>query len=402
MKKLFSLSALLLAATLAHGQQFMRIWHEGSNERVALTDMEYSSDGKTITANGKQYTVSTVDSITMVHVITVDYSTSGAVVDMGKAPDVSVTTDGGHVSITSTNTKQELELVLKGTCPDGSLTYTGNYKCKLYLDGLNLTSKRGAAIDIQCGKRIDLILNEGTSNFLSDAAGGLQKAALYCKGHLEVEGSGSLTVEGNAAHAIATKEYLQLKKSTGSITVTKAAKDAMHVGQYFLMSGGKVTISGQASDGIQVETLTLEDGTADPEKENNGKVMIRGGILDIKVTGATCKGIKSPDDMTVNGGDFTIVASGDGTKGISVSGNLLVNEDNATTLMKITASGKTYTDDVTDEDTRCMGIKIAKDFTITAGTINVKVSSATVQRGIKIDGTYTKTGTAVVNANIKN
>ena len=402
MKKLFITSLFLCGVAMSQAQEQIRIWQAGNDTRVTTTEVPFSNEGSTLTIGDQTFETSTIDSITVVHTVTVTYHGEQATVDLGHAPNVTFTTDGAHVSILSTNTKNELEFVLQGESTQGSLTYDGPLKCKFYLNGLKLTSNRGAAIDIQCGKRVDLILVPGTENILADAAGGEQKAALYCKGHLEVEGSGSLTVTGNTKHGIATKEYLQLKKSTGTITVNKAVSDAMHVGQYFLMNGGSLTLSGQGGDGLQVEILTLDDDvTPNPEKEDNGQMFIRGGEIDITVDNVTTKGIKAPKDLTISGGTFNIVANGDGSRGIQVAGNMLVNEDDNTTLIQIRANGTTYEDEETEDESRCMGIKVKGNLTVNAGTIQV-ANKGRYSYGIKVDGTYTKSANATVQANIKN
>lgn len=401
MKKLFITSLLLCSVAMTHAQEQLRIWQAGNDTRVTTTEVPFSDDGSTFTVGDQTFNTSEVDSITVVHTIYVTFAGDTATVDLGHAPDVTTTTDGAHVSILSTNTRHELELVLQGESTQGSLTYDGPLKCKFYLNGLNLTSNRGAAIDIQCGKRVDLILVSGTENVLADAAGGTQKAALYCKGHLEVEGSGSLSVTGNTKHGIATKEYMQLKKSTGTITVNKAVSDAMHVGQYFLMSGGTLTLTGQAGDGLQVETLTLDDDiTPNPDKENNGQMFICGGSISVAAVNIDTKGIKVPGNLTVSGGTFQIVASGDGSKGISVAGNMLVNEDDNTTFMQILATGNIYEAEETEEETRCMGIKVDGNLTVNAGTIRV-ANTGSGSRGIRVHGKYTKAADATVQANIK-
>ena len=402
MRQILFTGLLLCCALASQAQEQIRIWQSGNDTRLTTTEMPFSDDGSTFTVGDLTFDTSTVDSITVVHTVYVTFSGETATVDLGHAPDVVATTDGAHVSIVSTNTKSELEFVLQGESSQGSLTYTGSLKCKFYLNGLNLTSDRGAAIDIQCGKRVDLILVSGTDNYLTDAAGGTQKAALYCKGHLEVEGSGSLTVKGNTRHAIASKEYMQLKKSTGSITVTGAVSDAMHVGQYFLMSGGSLNLTGQGGDGLQVEVVTLSDDiTPDPDKEDNGQMYIKGGTITIEAAANDVKGIKVPGNLTVSGGTFQLVASGNGSKGISVAGNMLVNEDDNTTLMRIRATGGMYEDPETEEESRCMGIKVTGNLTVNAGTIQVS-NTGSGSRGIKIDGTYTKSANATVQANIKN
>ena len=406
MKKTIALGMLLMTSIVASAQQYVRIWENGEDTRLPISEQTarwvYTDNGKNLTINGQQFQTNRIDSITMVHVITVDFSEDNAVVHVGKAPGVTFSQEGANVNIVSTNTQQELEFVLQGSSSKGSLTYTGGYKCKFYLNGLNLTSQQGAALDIQCGKRVDLILNPGTINTLADAPNGTQKAALYCKGHLEVEGSGSLTVTGNCRHAIATKEYLQLKKSTGTITVNKAAGDAIHTGQYFLMNGGHIKITGQNGDGIQVEPVTLDDDiTLDTSKENNGLAFIHGGTIEMTVSGTDVKGIKCEKNMTVTGGTFHIDVTGNGSKGIAVDGNMLINEDTNKTTMTIYAKGAVYVDNTTDEESRCMGIRVRGNLDITAGNISV-YNTGIKSRGIKIDGVYTKTGTAVVLATIKN
>lgn len=399
-KKLLSLLLLLAACTTVSAQEYMRIWQGGDNTKIPLTEVTYANDGASFTADGVTYQTSQVDSITFVHTITVTWDGVQATVEKGNVLGVECAVSGGDVVVTSTNTYNELEFVLQGASTDGSLTYTGSYKCKFYLNGLNLTSQKGAALEILCGKRIDLILNDGTENVLADAPGGEQKGALYCKGHLEVEGSGSLTVTGNARHGICTKEYLELKKSTGSITVNGAVSDGIHAGQYFLMNGGTVTVSGQQGDGIQTEILTLDDDvTPNPEKEYNGQLFINGGTVDVTVAGDDKKGIKSADKMTVTGGTFIIVASGKGSKGISVARHLLINEDNGTTKMQIRATGGVYEDEVTEDESRCMGIKVTQNMAVTAGKIMVS-NTGPKSRGIKVDGIYYR-APGTVSANEK-
>ena len=379
----------------------MRIWQDGENIKVPLSEVTFADNGASFTAEGQTYQTSQVDSITFVHIITVTWNGTQANVEKGNVLGVDYTIDGGDVVITSTNIHNELEFVLQGSSTNGSLTYNGTYKCKFYLNGLNLTSQKGAALEILCGKRIDLILNEGTDNVLVDAPNGSQKAALYCKGHLEVEGGGSLTVTGKARHGICTKEYLEIKKSTGSITVNGAESDGIHAGQYFLMKGGTVTVSGQKGDGIQTEILTLDDDvTPNPDKEFNGQIFINGGTINVTAAANDKKAIKSADKMTVTGGTFTILASGKGSKGISVARHLLVNEDNNPTVMQIRATGGVYEDEETEEESRCMGIKVNLNMAVTAGKIMVS-NTGSKSRGIKVDGLYYQADGATVSANKK-
>lgn len=403
MKRLIFTGLFLCCAFVSVlAQEQVRIFKNGSSTRFTTSELTFLQDGTAIQVGDSVYAPMEIDSILVVHTVTVTFAGDTALVDLGHAPEVTATTEGANVNILSTNTQHELEFVLQGESSHGSLTYEGPLKCKFYLNGLNLHSTKGAAINIQCGKRIDLILNPGTENVISDAAGGEQKAAFYCKGHLEVEGSGSLTVTGRSKHGIATKEYMQLKRSTGNITVNGAVSDAMHVGQYFQMNGGTVRLYGQGGDGLQVEQVTLDDDiTPDATKEDNGMMFIRGGSLDITAANDDTKAIKVPCDLTVNGGTFTLVASGDGSRGIQVAGNMLVDQAYSTTTMQIRATGTTYEDEETEDESRCMGIKVKGNLTVNAGTIRV-ANTGKYSYGIKVDGVYTKAAGATVQANVKN
>ena len=413
-----ALLSLLLCCTM-QAQEQIRIWQGGntSSSRFTTSELLFSEDGTNLSINDTTFQTSEIDSIMVVHTVTVTYNGAQATVDLGHAPGVTYTTDGAHVNIVSTNTKDELEFVLQGESTQGSLTYTGSLKCKFYLNGLKLTSNKGAAIgadggviDIQCGKRVDLILNDGTENILVDAPNGQQKAALYCKGHVELSGGGSLTVTGKSKHGIATNEYLELKEGTGNITVNGAVSDAMHIEQYFLMKGGTLNLSGMGGDGLQVETKTQTNPNTgleedDPTKENNGMMFIQGGSIQSTVTGSCTEGIKVPYNLYFSGGTIGlkdiangkekyipgILASGLGSKGISVGGDMVVSEEHNTTLIVINATGTDYEDPETDETKRCMGIKVDNNMTVNAGTIRV-YNTGVGTRGIRVKGIYTNNG----------
>ena len=403
MRRLFIMGMSVLYAFAMQAQEQIRVWKEGESKRFRTSELVFSEDGTSFQVNDSTYDCAQIDSITVVHIVTVTFDGDTAYVDLGHAPNVTDTIQGAHVKLISTDTKNELEFVLQGESTHGSLYYDGPLKCRFYLNGLNLTSDQGAAIDIKCGKRVDLILNEGTENFLADAAGGDQKAALYCKGHLEVSGGGALTVSGNAKHGIATKEYMEIKKSTGSITVNKAVSDAMHIGQYFLMNGGTVTLSKQKGDGLQVEILTdiTESGDTipDPDKEDNGQVFIRGGLLTITAEEDLTRGIKAPLDMTVSGGTVRVEARGDGSKGISVTRNMLINQETDNTLIQVYVTGDTYEYDDDDEEYN-VGIRVKGDLTINAGTVQVSTGQHNFGIRLSKNSKYTKSDEAVVNAKL--
>ena len=407
MKKHTSTFILFILLTISmQAQQIMYVCR-GTNytevDIATLGEMPFSNHGSSLTLRGVTYDVATIDSITfekptfvMDGKVVITYNETTASVEVPTTiSGITYTISNADVVVTSTNISDDIEYVIHGSSTNGSLNYIGNYKCKFTFNGLYLTSESGAAINIDCSKRVAMVLSEGTVNTLADAESGSHKAALYCKGHMEFEGAGTLNVTGNYKHAISGKEYIQLKKSTGTINITKSANDGIHAGQYFQMNGGTVNISGTAGDCIQAEK------TSDETDEDNGQMIIKGGKLNLSLASEDVKALKSDDLITISGGDITINVTGNGSKAISTDGDLVINEKNNPTTITITTSGTTYVNSK-GESKYCDGINIEGNMTFSAGTLNVTNIGAE-GRGIKVDqsfivdggnGTYLASGNA--------
>ena len=248
---------------------------------------------------------------------------------------VTWTTSGAHVIITSSTTTTEYTYALSGKSDDGSLVLNGSYKLTLELRGLQLTNASGgAAIDIECGKRIAVVLSDGSNNSLSDAPQGAQKAAFYFKGHPEFKGSGTLNVTGRLKHAIAAKEYIELKKTTGHINILGAVGDGIHCGKgkpdgennFFLMNGGTVDIAGVGDDGIDTDdygairinggALAVNVGDGVTALKADSIVSITGGVVSLSVDGDGSEGVCAHHSVEVSGGELSIVVTGNGSKAI--------------------------------------------------------------------------------------
>ena len=286
-------------------------------------DMTYSDNGQTLTISGKAFTLSEITQMTVdntkveANTVSVTYDgTSAAVIIAGNvAPYVTATVNGAHVSISQTNTAavdgDEITYTLSGISADGSLTLDGSYKCTIQLAGLTLTNPNGAAINIGNKKRIQMSVKKDTENTLTDGASGSQKSCLYSKGQLQLQGKGTLTVNGNTAHAIKSGDYVALKNLT--LVVPKAVKDGISCNKYFLMESGTVTISGTGDDGIQCdfeEDDNVTGVTTDHEDENSGNVYIESGSLTITTTANGTKCVKADSTIYVNGGTLVMNASG--------------------------------------------------------------------------------------------
>ena len=99
-------------------------------------------------------------------VVNVTYNGDNATVDCGSGKVISHVS-GAHVVIDLlTNSVKNVNIVLKGSTNDGSLKVYGEKKFLLTLNGVDITSQRGPAINSQCKKRMFVDIKEGTENSL--------------------------------------------------------------------------------------------------------------------------------------------------------------------------------------------------------------------------------------------
>ncbi len=228
------------------------------------------------------------------------------------------------VDATSDNEDGEIYYSLSGSSDSGCFYLEGSYKCTVELNGLTLTNPDSAAIVIMNGKRIAVSAKKGTTNTLTDGANDVHKGCYHCKGHTKFKGKGTLTVVGNSAHAIYSKEYIEVKNLT--LNITSAVKDAMHCKEYFLMESGTVNIASATDDGIQVEldgdTSTGEitaTSTVDAhEDEDSGNFYMEDGTLTISSFGG--KAIKADGTITQSGGTWSGFSSSDNEENASSTG----------------------------------------------------------------------------------
>lgn len=296
-------------------------------------------------------------------------------------PLLTIEQDGAYVNITSAaTTDPEITYALQGTTTNGAFLLNGIYKCGVVLNGVNITSRRGAAIRINNGKRIDVELVKGTTNNLADCQQGLQDACLHIKGHPEFKGEGTLNITGNTRHAYKSGEYTLLKRSTGAINILAAVGDAMHIGQYFHMRGGQITIGPDVQkDGIQV------DKDSDTTKINNGMVFLDSGIVNINLRSDDVSGIKCDSTFTCNGGNYTITMSGKAAKGIDVTRNAHIFATTSTPEFNLTASGGYLT--VLGEKKKSACFKVDGNLYFHAGKITTQATGDKA-RGLKVNGDY--------------
>ena len=378
MTKRFLLATLIaMAGVLGYAQQTMWI-HTGHVHWAYNTEsvgtMPYSS-ASLLTVLEKGFTLVDVDSVTVANDtfaddnVLVKYNNSVADVYVAGniANHITAEVTGARVAVMQdADVATEYTYTLQGTSNTGCFYHAGAYKMTLVLNGVNLVNPDSAAINIQNSKRIAVQLADGTTNTLADAASNTKKAAFLVKGHAEFAKGGSLTITGNKKHALACNEYMEVKKTVGTITIVSSVADAINVAQYFQMNGGTINIQSCGDDGIQVDA---EDTSI---AEEDGHVLIKGGTLTINGSAAGTKCIKAEGNVDIQGGTLTLKHTGipawdaDDSKikeatGISTDRNLSINGEEAVVNITMTGNG-------------ARGMKCDSTMTATAGTIDINCS----------------------------
>lgn len=377
--KNITLSLLLcLLTSVTWAQKSLMLQHRDGCRDYALVsaidEISFSEDLSqfTIVSGSRSVTIDRSDVVTMEYVTApevfcVTYGDNMTIVhNPYLLQGVTACVTGGDVSVCNENVDEELTFSLTGETASGSFLYNGNYKSTIILDGVTIANPKGPAIDLQCGKRVALELKKGTVNNLSDGFGGDWKAALYCKGHLEVDKAGTLNVTGNSKHAICAKEYIQLKKSSGIINVQGAKGDGIHCQQYFLANGYEVNIKSVDGDGIQAEFCDSETYAEDCP---NGSLWIQGGSFDISCSSSDAAGLKADSDITLNEEKGTLVCrvsmSGAGSKGMKADGNVTILAGS----IDISNSGAVLTEGSDSQTAKC--ISADKSVHLAAGDIQL-------------------------------
>ena len=392
MKRLYILMLLncFIGAVLAQTLELKRGAITTLYDVQQMGEVVVADGTEQITIAGATYNISDIEQLVvtdrMINPLTVDvnFTDTEATLTMSGdlAPYLDIQLNGANVSITADAAlQQEVVYNLTGTSSAGSFTMEGDFKSRIVLNNLSLTSTtlNMPAINILNGKRIDIEIN-GQNSF-ADVAGGSHKGAFFVNGHAEITGDGTLQIKGNSKHAYVSDEYTQIKPEfTGSIDVVGAVNDAFHIDQYLLMQGGKLTMKNVGGDGIDVSL------TNDAADEWNGQVFIEGGIIELDVVADDTKGIKCDADMTISGGTIKGTVSGNGTKGLSIGNDLFINQTTGTTLIDLLVTGTTYAPGM-PEESKCRGIKGKGDFTFDGGKILISATGVK-SKAISIDGNY--------------
>ena len=217
----------------------------------------------------------------------------------------SVTIDGNGASAEGSivTITEEGVYYITGTLDDGQIVVNADKaKVQLVLDNVNISCSASAAIYGMDSDKIFITLVEGSKNTLSDGSSYTYAedtvdepdACVFSSDSLTINGSGSLTVTGNYADGIRSKDDVVI---TGGTISVKAASDGIKGKDYIAVCDGNITVDA-GEDGIKSTNAT---------DEGMGFVYIEGGTFAIT---SGNDGIQAETDLIVTGGSFDITAGG--------------------------------------------------------------------------------------------
>ena len=311
--------------------------------------------------------------------VTVTYSgNSATVTSTGDAVKHYIT--GADVALDLTDAGAA-EIIASGKSDGGQLKIYGNSAVKLTLNGLELTSAKSVAINVQNKSLLYLHLAEGTTNIICDAESQSDESyypegvaatdekrngAIYCKGSAVVSGSGILSLTGKKKHGISIKSSLTVRPG-----VTLAINDVQ-------------------DNCIKAEGITVLGGyiwaktSADAGKclSSDADVTVKGGLLKLYTSGGSIyeedendtsspAGVKADANIFIYNGEILCVSTGEGGKGLNADGGITMNDG---TVNVVTSGGKYIYNESLDLDSSPKGVKADGEITINGGVLNIQVT----------------------------
>ena len=282
-----------------------------------------------------------------------------AVTITGQGTNCDISGKGAKLSGTTLTIFDEGTYLLRGTFTDMLIVVSAGDKDKvqIVLDSAVIQSDNGPAIYIENADKVFLTLPEGTESLLSDGTeysvtdgDTTLDAAIFSRADLCINGKGTLAVQGNYKHGIASKDDLIIANTTLNVTAASTALDGKDCvmlsgvtatlnagsngvrsdnaedaarGYVYILDSTLIITAG--SDGIQAETLlrsdnavmtiTTGEGSGEPQTRSDWDRRGRWGGFDMSSTAAASEGswkaLKSGKALEINGGAYVIDSQDD-------------------------------------------------------------------------------------------
>lgn len=281
---------------------------------------------------------STTDSTTATTATIVD---AAGDVDWTTLPSTDVTLSDDGLAITDAGT-----YVLTGSST-GQVTVNAAGAVRIVLDGVNIESTAGAAIQVDQADLTVIELADDSDNSISDAATRRDEdidAAIYSSDDLVLTGNGMLNVTANFADGIVGQGDLAITSGTYALTTVD---DGIRGTDSLTIDGGTIDIV-ESVEGIEAPVIVIDDGDITINASDDGinasasdiittglSITINGGRITIVMASGDTDAIDSNGDLTITGGTIDITAQSafdfDGT-GTLTGGTITVNGESVTEL----------------------------------------------------------------------
>lgn len=223
------------------------------------------------------------------------------------------------------------DYVLSGTLSDGSVIINAPEDAKLHLilNGAHIASQSAAALYVISADKVFVTLTDGSENGISAAGDSAEDdyanvdAAIFARGDISFNGSGSLSVSSAKGRGIVSKDDLVF---TGGSYMIQAANHGI---------SGKDSI--RIADGSFVVTAGKNCLDSDNDDSDKGFIYIAGGSFDLSSGNDACHcsgdfdflagnmeisaaddGVHSDAALSVSGGSITISLCYEGLEGVTV------------------------------------------------------------------------------------
>ncbi|HEY5525311.1 MAG TPA: carbohydrate-binding domain-containing protein, partial [Clostridium sp.] len=262
--------------------------------------------------------------------------------------------DGSKITITTAGV-----YVLSGKLDNGQIIVDVEDKetVKLVLNGAEINCSDNAPIYVKNAEKIIISLVEGTQNIVKDGETynlsdtDEPNAAIFSKGDLTINGTGSLTVDGNYNNGITSKDSLKI--TAGNINIT-SKDDGLMGKDMLLVKDGNITIE---AGGDAVKSTNDTD-------TSKGFVGIQGGTFNLK---AGADGIQAETAVLISDGNFNISTNGGSINGVAKSG-----DNNQGPMGNKDKTATTTTDETESQSAK--GIKSSADIEISGGIFKIDSS----------------------------
>ena len=261
--------------------------------------------------------------------VNISYS-SDSVIVTGLTDSISAKIDKNYVTITSK--EKNVKYVLSGETTDGGFKLYGDNRFCITLNGANITSRRGSAINIQNKKRGYIVLTDNTVNRLNDAEkyntpnGEDEKAAFFSEGQLCFSGKGQLHINAHKKSALASDEYIHICDGVINLYTSKNTCKTLNVKENLIIGGGFIQVRADGDAGKAISSDSLFNMTGgELVAIATGDAIFDADEADY--SSAAC--IKTNISANFLGGKVNLMATGTGGKGINV-GKVLEKDNNIT------------------------------------------------------------------------